>query len=456
MTPPRHRFSLEGRATLLAALALLAGAGLALAAHAWLQDARLALGAAVLVGLPLVALVARAVARPLVRFLGALADGLGSLCDGDFSLSLAKPRAFPESHALVDAYNAVGARFRDERQTLYQRELLLDTVIQTTPLALVLTNDDGAIIYSNLAARRLFLAGRRLEGLGFNRLVDDAPEPLREAIAGGHDTLFTMQVEGEPEIFHLSLRRFLLNARPHHLYLLKQLTRELNAQEVATWKKVIRVIAHELNNSLAPISSLAHSGRLLAAQPDRAQLERVFGTIEERAARLKTFIDGYARFAKLPRPRATRVAWAPFVAQLRDTVSFQLAGRLPSEDGWFDPVQIEQVLINLLKNAHESGSPSSEVALAVERDGHGVGVRVLDRGSGMSAAVLQQALLPFYSTKPAGTGLGLTLSREIVEAHGGRLTVVPRPDGGIVVSLWLPDAPARQDAVADAGALRFT
>lgn len=444
MTPPRPRFSLEGRAALLAAGALLAGVLLAAGAYALLDDARLALAVALLVGLPLAVLVARATARPLVRFLAALSDGLASLRDGDFSLSLANPRAFPELDELVASYNAVGSRFRDERQTLHQRELLLDTVIQTTPLALVLTNDDGAIIYSNLAARRLFLAGRKLEGLGFNRLVEDAPEPLREAIAIGQDTLFTMHVDGEPEIFHLSLRRFLLNARPHHLYLLKQLTRELNAQEVATWKKVIRVIAHELNNSLAPISSLAHSGRLLAAQPDRAQLERVFGTIAERAAHLKTFIDGYARFAKLPRPRAAHVAWAPFVAQLRDTVGFSLVGPLPAEDGWFDAVQLEQVLINLLKNAHESGSPPSEVALAVERAGAGVGVRVLDRGTGMSEAVLQQALLPFYSTKPAGTGLGLTLSREIVEAHGGRLTVGPRPDGGVEVSLWLPDAPTPQ------------
>ena len=103
----------------------------------------------------------------------------------------------------------------------------------------------------------------------------------------------------------MSQRRFLLNALPHRLLLLKQLTREINSQEVATWKKVIRVIAHELNNSLAPISSLAHSGQILArSPPDPEQLQRVFATIEDRARHLAGFIEGYSQFAKLPQPRA--------------------------------------------------------------------------------------------------------------------------------------------------------
>jgi signal transduction histidine kinase len=114
---------------------------------------------------------------------------------------------------------------------------------------------------------------------------------------------------------------------------------------------------------------------------------------------------------------------------------------VPEAEGWFDAGQLEQVLINLVKNAHESGSPSVEVVLELEVRGGGVELRVVDRGAGMSEAVLQQALLPFYSTKPSGTGLGLTLSREIAEAHGGRLTVAPRDGGGTVVSVWLPEAP---------------
>src|SRR6185437_12322023 len=111
------------------------------------------------------------------------------------------------------------------------------------------------------------------------------------------------------ETFHLSQRAFRLQGRPHRLHLFRRMTRELNRQEVATWKKVIRVISHELNNSLAPLSSLAHSGKLVAGNPSREKLELIFSTIEERSDHLKHFIEGYARFAKLPRPQAERVEW---------------------------------------------------------------------------------------------------------------------------------------------------
>ena len=442
MEPRQNLVSFGGRLALLAAIALLLGIALALGFTQILDRPLIAALAAFIVGAPIVLIGAETLARPLKRFLGALGDGLTSLRDGDFSLSLARPSGLPESARLAEAYNGLGERFRAERQSLLQRELLLDTVIQATPLALVLTNDSGAVIYSNYAARRLLQHGHPLEGHSFNELLETSATALREAIAGGQDTLFTMRVGEEPEIFHLSLRRFALNARTHHLYLLKQLTRELNAQEVLIWKRVIRVIAHELNNSLAPISSLAHSGRQLLGSPDSAVLERVFATIEERAAHLKVFIDGYARFAKLPAPRPERIEWGSFIERLKATSGFTFAGSLPATPGWFDVGQLEQALINLVKNAHESGSAPHAIELKVRETNGGTEIAVLDRGSGMSGEVLEQALLPFYSTKANGTGLGLTLSREIVEAHGGRLLLAPRPDGGTSVSVWLPATPS--------------
>ncbi|HEY8265475.1 MAG TPA: ATP-binding protein, partial [Steroidobacteraceae bacterium] len=234
---------------------------------------------------------------------------------------------------------------------------------------------------------------------------------------------------------------FTLNSQPHRLLLFKQLTREMAAQEVAIWKKVIRVIAHELNNSLAPISSLAHSGQQLALAPDTERLARVFSTIEERASHLATFIDGYARFAKLPRPRPASVAWGPLLAGLNDSLAFRVVQPLPQAQAWIDATQVEQVLINLVKNAIESGSPEDEVTLTVTERAGGVAIEVKDRGSGLTDDVLRDALLPFYSTKPKGTGLGLTLCREIVDAHGGRLAIANREGGGAIVTVWLPQAP---------------
>jgi signal transduction histidine kinase len=121
--------------------------------------------------------------------------------------------------------------------------------------------------------------------------------------------------------------------------------------------------------------------------------------------------------------------------------SFRIEGVPPSEPGWFDRAQLQQVLINLLKNAHEAGSPPEEVLVRVRTHEGGVRIEVLDRGHGMTEDVRRQAVLPFYSTKKTGGGIGLALSREIIDAHGGRLTLSARDGGGTVVDVWLPDHP---------------
>jgi nitrogen fixation/metabolism regulation signal transduction histidine kinase len=438
------RSSLSGRvAAGLVLTAALAATVTATTLH-YLQTPVLSALAGMVVAAALLVWIANRITQPWSRVIRAVSDGITSMRDNDFSISITRPsnnkRANDELDDLVVAYNALGDLLRRERLDLHQRELLLDTVIQTTPLVLVLTNSAGRIVYSNIAARQLLHGGRKLEGLDFVTLLEKSPAALREAISGNTDTLFTMEVGGEQQVYHLSQRRFHLNAQPQQLMLLKQLTRELAAQEVVIWKKVIRVIAHELNNSLAPISSLAHSGQLLAREPDTAQLERVFRTIGDRASHLATFIDGYARFAKLPRPRPAPVEWSQFLGRLQATMAFRLEGPLPGRTANFDTSQLEQVMINLLKNAAESRSRPEDITVTVRERAESYVVEVADRGSGLTEDVLRDALLPFYSTKPAGTGLGLTLCREIVEAHGGRLSIANRPDGrgGAIVTLWLP------------------
>jgi len=430
------RFSLAGRAAAALAASSALAALLTAVAIRWLPPPLAALLAVGLVA-PLALWLARRLTHTWVQVVRAVRDGIVSLHDHDFSMNIAVS-SDAELSALSKAYNSLGDVLRRERLDLYQRELLLDTVIQATPLALVLTDDGGRVIYSNIAARQLLHAGHKLEGLTFAAVLAASPAPLREALDGPGDTLFTMDVAGEAQVYHLSQRRFLLNARPHRLVLLKQLTRELAAQEVAVWKKVIRVIAHELNNSLAPITSLAHSGKLLAQQPDETQLERVFTTIAGRAAHLASFIDGYARFAKLPQPRRTSISWERFLARLEGTLPFRLDGPLPQQLASFDESQLEQVLINLLKNTAESGSPPADITVSVHAAEPGFRLQVGDRGSGLNESSLRDALLPFYSTKPAGTGLGLTLCREIIEAHGGRLSLANRAGGGALVTVWLP------------------
>jgi two-component system, NtrC family, nitrogen regulation sensor histidine kinase NtrY len=372
----------------------------------------------------------------------ALAGSVNSYHDGEYNFGIAW-HSPDELGELVDAHARMGEVLRDQRQALAQRELLLDTMVQNTPVSMLLVafGNDGQrrVVYANLAARKLLGDGRGLEGQAFDTLLDALPPQLREAMDRGTDSLFSIANEDDDLIFHLSQRDFRLNGRRHELLLVRQLTAEMRRQEVQTWKKVIRVISHELNNSLGPIASLAHSGSELVRRNQTQRLQEVFSTIEERARHLERFVGGYARFAKLPRPQLQKIEWHDFLAGLQRQIAFTIDAPAAGVEALIDPAQMEQALLNLLKNAHEAGGTDApDVTVRVASLPGWLRVDVLDRGPGMSATVLANALVPFYSTKHHGTGLGLALTREIVEAHGGRVSLHNRKDGGLCVALQLP------------------
>jgi len=394
----------------------------------------------VLLTLPLLLLLVQGFLGPLTRLLRALEGAVLSYREGDFSMSIAAPTRGTslELGELMRLHGELGQALREQRRHLAQRELLLDTVVQNTPVALVLTDAQDRVAIANIAARQLLAGGRSVSGTTLTALIEHAPAALRDALLAGEDGMVTLSLEGTEETFHLTQREIRLQGLPHRLRLIRRMTRELSRQEVASWKRVIRVISHELNNSLAPISSLAHSGRELLARGDTERLARVFASIGERASHLHGFIDGYARFAKLPAPRVEPVDWSGFLHGLSAHAQFELDGEAPAQEAHFDATQIEQALINLLKNAHESGGAPEAVRLRIEAGGGELRFCVMDRGPGMSDTVLSQALLPFYSTKRSGTGLGLALAREIAEAHGGRVALENRSGGGLAVSLVLP------------------
>lgn len=429
--------------TALALLHTVIVAAIALLLQQWLAHAWLAAAAAVLIDAPLLAWHVRRAFAPMHSLFRALAGTVSSYRDGDFSFGLAW-RASDELGELVASHNALGEVLREQRNALVQRELLLDTMVQNTPVAMLLVDPARRVVHANLAARKLLGEGRRLEGQAFDEVLGRASAAFQEAFARGGDGMFTVGDEddgdnGGEDIYHLARRQFRLNGRHHELVLLRQLTAELRRQEVQTWKKVIRVISHELNNSLAPIASLAHSGAELLRRGQHERLPAALATIEDRARHLEGFIRDYARFAKLPSPRLESVPWSHFIAQLRSQVEFAVDGSPGDHVGRFDVAQLEQGLLNLIRNAHESGSPAGDVVLSLRRlPGHWR-LDVLDRGSGMNDAVLANALLPFYSTKRHGTGLGLALAREIAEAHGGRIALLNRDGGGLCVSMVLPD-----------------
>lgn len=387
------------------------------------------IAAAMIVGT--IAWCAHMIVSRVIELHAVLGNALAAFRDGDFSLRLAT-RGDRELAELKRLYNELADAMRSDRQDIYQKEILLDTILQRTPIAVVLLNPAERIIYSNTAARELFADGARLDGKAFDEILANVAAPLRDAVTTRGDTIFSADVE----TFHLTQRIFRLNTQEHRLLLVERLTPELRRQEVAVWKKAIRVINHEINNTVAPISSLFHSARIAQEKPQHQhRLGEIYELIEERLTHLRAFLDGYAHFARLPEPRKERTTWNAVLSEAQALYPFVIEGT-PALATNVDRAQMQQVLINLVKNAHESGS--EDVVVSVQSAGEDSVVRVLDRGRGMSEEVMRQALVPFYTTKPGGSGLGLALANEIVEAHGGRMRLGARDGGGTVVTLWVP------------------
>ncbi len=397
-----------------------------------------ALGVAFL-GLALKYAIAARRLRTLTLAIKSLATGGDPPAPGDFEHA----EVFRIARELADAR-------RSDLATAAEREALLRAALEAAPSAIVMFSDVGRISLANAAARELFFENRDPQGENFMAMLGGAPDALRRSLLSDGDELFSVDdAHGERQTYNLAKRRFVVAGESMVLVLVKNLSRELHRQEADAWKRMIRVFCHELNNSLAPISSLVYTGKLVVeGSPLAPKLERIFATIAERTEHLHGFLDGYAQFSRLPIPRKVDVEWRPFLDRLLALYpTVRLEGDIPAEPGWFDPAQLEQVTINLLKNANECGAVVDAVTLSVTSLGtRGVRLTIADRGPGMSPEVMASALVPFYSTKERGSGLGLTLCREIVEAHGGALRIENRDGGGLAVHARLLHRSAPLDA----------
>lgn len=332
----------------------------------------------------------------------------------------------------------------------------LSAALEHDPSAVLLVDHEGTVVYANASSHRVLGVSAPLLGRDVDAVFEGLHTELQAALASGRDLIATKGNDSMDETLLVSSRSLSIDGAPHHLYMLRPITQQVRRQEVEHWKKLIRVLSHELNNALAPITSLLSSARKVNQMTHRDErLGRIFESISERTTYLISFLEGYREVARLPRPAPREVDWQLFLQSLGSQKKFRHVGDLPKSPGFFDPMQLERVVTNVINNAHEAGSPEDEVEVEIVEEAEGFRINIRDRGSGMPEAVLKQAMLPFFSTKRTGTGVGLALSREIIEAHGGQLTLANRDGGGLTVSCFLPN-PATPPSRTSLGKVAIT
>ena len=408
--------------------------------------AALALGAAaVWMTIQLVRAVERP-ARDMKRFLeGVRYD--------DMSNRISAPGDDPLTRGLAEAFESVGAAFRQVRAEREEQAGYLEAVVRHVGVALVAFRTDGTITLFNLAARRM-LAVPRPRSL--SALAQRAPEAAATlgSLPTGERTLLRFEAAGGPQELVAYATRFTVSDETHTLVSLQDIREELEARELEAWQQLTRVLTHEITNSVAPISSLAGTARVLMEHADLAgdradDVREALGTIERRSRGLVSFVDAYRTLAKLPQPNARMIQASELLSDIAILARAAAAGQASGVDVHVevtpqrleimaDPDLVEQALVNLALNAVEALAETPEARLTLHAFAGPTGrpvVEVEDNGPGLLPEVQERAFLPFFSTKPGGSGIGLSLAFRIARLHGGVLSVSSEPNARTVFTL---------------------
>jgi nitrogen fixation/metabolism regulation signal transduction histidine kinase len=385
---------------------------------------------------------ALALRERVARALRTIANLLGALREGDFSIrgrQAAAPDALGEALGEV---NRLAETLASQRTGALEASALLGKVMSEIDVAVFAFDRERKLALVNRAGERLLaqpearLLGSSAGALEMEALLEGAaPRTVEAAFAGG---------QGQWE-----LRRslFRLGGLPHELLVLTDVQRALREEESQAWQRIVRVLGHEINNSLAPIRSIAGNLQQALVTPGAARpadweedLSRGLAVIERRSEALGRFMTSYARLAKLPPPRLLPVevaAWVGRVAELEKRLPVRVDPGPPATISG-DGDQLDQLLINLVQNAVDAALETrGQVELTWRRLVRQVEVVVRDEGPGVGDTA--NLFVPFFTTKPQGSGIGLVLARQIAEAHRGTLTLESRPDRpGAEARLRLP------------------
>lgn len=383
------------------------------------------------------------VRRRAVMPLQTLANLLAALRESDFSIRGRGAGRDDSLGEVTTEVNELAETLREQRWGALEATALLGRIMAEIDVAVFAFDHDGALRLVNRAGETLLaqpserLIGRTARDLGLGSCLEEGPTRiLKAAFPGG---------AGRWEVRRSEFRQ---GGRPMSLLVLSDVSRALRQEEAHAWQRLIRVLGHEMNNSLAPIHSIAGSLEALVARrplPDdwEEDLRRGLAVISGRAASLSRFLEAYARMSQLPPPRRQALdigALVRRVAGLETRLAVGVEGG-PEVVIHADGDQIEHLLINLVRNAADAAlETGGGVTVAWSRDEPCVHIQVRDQGPGLSNT--SNLFVPFFTTKPGGSGIGLVLSRQIAEAHGGSLTIESRAgERGCEASLRLPVAP---------------
>jgi two-component system, NtrC family, nitrogen regulation sensor histidine kinase NtrY len=348
---------------------------------------------------------------------------------------------------VITQLNAMGATLRAQRLGALEATTLLRKVMEEIDVAVFAFDGESRL-------RLVNRAGERLLGRPSERMLNDRAEALGLAEHLEGDEMQTVQRTFASGAGRWGVHRsqFREGGLPHQLLVVTDLTRALREEELQAWQRLVRVLGHELNNSLAPIKSIAGSLETMIAReapaPDSAAPEdwredarRGLSIIASRSESLSRFMGAYARLAKLPRPHLAPIevgAWIREAARLEQRLTVVVRPGPPVEIQG-DRDQLDQLLINLLRNAVDASlETGGGVTVAWDRKGpHHLEILIQDEGAGLANTA--NLFVPFFTTKPGGSGIGLVLSRQIAEAHGGSLDLRNREsEPGCEARLVLP------------------
>lgn len=366
--------------------------------------------------------------RTVTRPLHTLANLLAGLRRGDYSLRSSRARPDDELGVVMLEANALADTLTEQRIDAIEANALLRKVMAEIDPAVFAFDEDGVLRLVNRAGERWLARPReRLEGesaaaLGLaDYLEGPTPRTVELAFAGA---------TGRGELRRRSFRQ---GGRPHTLVVVSDLSRALRQQELDAWRRLVRVISHEINNSLAPIGSFAGSlQRLHAREPRPADYDEDLlaglRIIEQRSESLRRFMAAYAKLARLPAPQRRAVDVAALLARVAALTGGQVELTPgPAVELLADPDQLEQLLINLVGNALDAVRESAgHVRATWSVDTGELVIHIVDDGPGLANTA--NLFVPFFSTKPGGSGIGLALSRQIAESHGGSVDLRNRED----------------------------